>query len=148
MEIQEAIRIGFRRDLFPSVVWQGNPVPVFGEGSVPENQPEPYILITTFTADQRFTDRCKIFECTQLVDIVTASQSPIGFGQANNIANQVENIINPDNRADVDITDLGYRIGDTYTIGTQVIADKVNTKYIYRVLKRYRLLISKENVTT
>jgi hypothetical protein len=143
MEIQEALRIGYRRELFPNVVINSIPVPVFGEGSVPENQIEPYIIITAYTGNQIRTDKCKPFEVTQLVDIVTASNKPMGFGQANLIADQVENIINPDNRIDIDITDLGYRIGDTYSIESNPLANKTETRYIYRILKRYRHLISK-----
>lgn len=148
MEIQEALRIGYRRVLFPNIVWNSQPVPVYGEGSVPENQAEPYIIVTSYTGNQRPTDKCKVFEVTQLVDIVTASDNPMGYGQANNIADQVEELINPDSRVDIDITDLGYRIGDTYSIESNPIANKTDTRYIYRVLKRYRHLISKENITT
>lgn len=147
MELAEALRIGYRAAM-SALVYNGNPVPVYGEGSIDENQPEPYVIISTFTGEQRFTDKGKVFECTQLVDIVTSSMEPIGFGQAYAIADQVEEAINPDSGANVDIRTLGYRIGNTFTLATTPIEDKVATKYIYRVLKRYRHLVSKESITT
>jgi hypothetical protein len=144
MEIQEAIRIGYYTKLLGNVG-----VPVYSEGSVPENAPKNYVIISSFTADQRFTDTRKVFECSQMVDIVTESLGPTGFGTANAIANLVEERINPDNRVDVDITDNGYEIGNTFTIDTNHQFIKDSTRYIYRVIKRYRHLVSKlDNVNT
>lgn len=148
MEIQEALRIGYSRELSPAVTVGGNPVPVFGEGSVPENQPEPYIILSTFTGSQRFTDKNKIMEVTQLVDIVTSSLGPSGLGTANNIADQVESIINPDNGSSIDTLDLGYRVGNTFLVSTAPQGYKNGSHYIYRVLKRYRHLVSKQEVIT
>ena len=148
MEIQEALRIGYSRELHPAVVFGGNPVLVYGEGSVPENLQEPYIILSTFTGGQRFTDTGKVYEVTQLVDVVTASLGPSGYGAANNIADQVEALINPENRVDIDITDLGYRIGNTFQTATDELFLKSKTKYVYRVLKRYRHVVSKQEVIT
>lgn len=138
MEIGEALRIGYKTALTPVVG-----VPVFGAGSIPENQDPPYIIISTFTADQRMVDRCKVWECTQLLDIVTSSQHPTGFGQAYAIADLVEQTINPDSFIDIDITANGYRIGNTLTLSTQPDQQKNKTEYVYRILKRFRHLISK-----
>ena len=143
MEIQEALRIGYFQALVGNVG-----VPVYSEGSVPENASGNYVIISSFTGDQRFTDRSKVQEVTQMVDIVTESLSPSGYGTANTIANLVENIINPDDRVDIDITDLGYRVGNTFTIQTTNQFTKDSTRYIYRIIKRYRHLISKETVNT
>lgn len=143
MELQEALRIGY----FGSLV--GNiGVPVYSEGSVPENATGNFVIIHSFLGDQRFTDRSKVFEVVQTVEVVTESQSPSGYGTANAIASLIEDIINPDDRIDIDITDSGYRIGNTFNIGTSNMFMKSDTKYIYRVIKRYRHLISKEPVTT
>lgn len=143
MEIAEAIRIAYKAAL-SNIVIGSTPIKVFGLGSIVENQKPPYIIISTFTVRQRLIDRSKVFECTQLVDIVTSSLSPSGFGQAMNIANQVETAINPDSSVNLNLTLNGYRIGDTNMIETNSISDKSNTEYIYRVLKRYRHLISKQ----
>jgi hypothetical protein len=141
MELSEAIRIGYRAAL-ATVQLNGLPVPVFGEGSIKENQQSPYIIITTFTGAQRIVDRCKVYECTQLIDIVTESQSPKGFGDALNIADQVENLINPVSFIDVDITANGYRIGNTFTLETRPMFTKSNISYVYRVLKRFSHVVS------
>jgi hypothetical protein len=140
MEIQEALRIGYLRALVGNVGVQ-----VYSEGSIPENAGRNYVIISSFTGDQRFTDTSKVFEVTQMVDIVTESLEPTGFGTANTIANLVENAINPDNRLDIDITDNGWQVGNTFTIQTNHLFDKDKTRYIYRVIKRYRHVVSKLN---
>lgn len=143
MEVQEALRIGYYGALVGNVG-----VPVYSEGSVPENAGNNFIVIHNFTGNQRFTDRSKVFEVVQTVEIVTESLSPTGYGIANAIASLVDDIINPDNRIDIDITDTGYRIGNTFDIGTTNLFQKDATRYIYRIIKRYRHLISKEPITT
>ena len=140
MEIQEAVKIGYLTALVGNVG-----VPVYSEGSVPENQNGNYVIISAFTGDQRFTDTCKVYEATQMIDIVTQSPSPTGFGVTNSIANLIEEIINPDNRQDIDITATGWQIGNTFTIQTFNQGNKSDTNYIYRTIKRYRHLISKVN---
>lgn len=139
MEVYEAIRLGYLQALVGNVS-----VPVYSEGSIPENVTGNYVIISAFTMDQRFTDSCKVFEVTQMLDIVTQSLSPSGFGTANAIANLVENIVNNDNRIDIDLTPYGYKIGNTFTIQTNNTSLKDSDKYIYRVIKRYRHLISKQ----
>lgn len=138
MEVFAAVRLGYYEALDGALS-----IPVYQEGSIPENTPRNYVIITAFTGDQRFTDKCKVFEVTQMLDIVTDSQNPTGYGYALTIANEIENIINPDSGANIDITDHGYRIGNTFAIQTQPQFQKDNTRYIYRVIKRYRHLISK-----
>ena len=139
MEIQEALRIGYLQAMVGNVS-----VPVYSEGSIPESVTGNYVIISSFTGDQRFTDSCKVFEVTQMVDIVTQSKSPSGYGSANAIANLVEGIINPDNRQDIDLTAYGYKIGNTFTIQTTNTNLKEDTNYIYRIIKRYRHIISKQ----
>jgi hypothetical protein len=139
MEVYEAIRLGYLQALVGNVS-----VPVYSEGSIPENVTGNYVIISAFTMDQRFTDSCKVFEVTQMLDIVTQSLSPSGFGTANAIANLVENIVNNDNRVDIDLTPYGYKIGNTFTIQTNNTSLKDSDKYVYRVIKRYRHLISKQ----
>jgi hypothetical protein len=143
MEIQEALRIGYFRSLVGNVT-----VPVYSEGSVPENASGNYVIITSFSGDQRFTDKCKVFEVIQTIDIVTESQSPTGYGTANSISNLVENIINPDDRVDVYIDDLGWHIGNTFLVQNTNRWTKDKTRYIYRIIKTYRHLISKLNTNT
>jgi hypothetical protein len=139
MEVYEAIRLGYLQALVGNVS-----VPVYSEGSIPENVTGSYVIISAFTSDQRFTDSCKVFEVTQMLDIVTQSLSPSGFGTANSIANLVENIVNNDNRVDIDLTPYGYKIGNTFTIQSNNTSLKDSDKYVYRVIKRYRHLISKQ----
>lgn len=145
MEISQAFRFGYKAKL-STLTFNGVPVPVFGEGSVPENQPEPYVIITTFTSRQRFVDKSKVFECTQLLDIVDAAKEPTGFRRALTIADAVEELINPDDSTDIDVTAYGYRIGNTFNIESKNLHYQNDTKYVYRVLKRYRHLVSKEPI--
>lgn len=143
MEIQEAIKTGYYQALNGNITLSGSVVPVFTDTAIPENQNEPYIIIGTATVVQRPTDRCKLFEVQQTLDIVTATKSPTGNSDANEIANQVEAIINPDSRVDIDVTAYGYRIGDTYLTSTGQLGLKNANRYIYRVIKTYRHLTNK-----
>lgn len=142
MEVSQAVRIGYKNALTGMVVSSVS-VPVFDMGGVPETQQEPYVIISTSTVDQIAVDRCKIYACTQLVDIVTSSKTPFGFDQAMAIAAEVESRINPDSFADIDITSNGYRIGETRLMSSSNELIKTQTKYVYRVLKRFTHLVSK-----
>jgi len=146
MELSEAVRIGYRDALVNNLTINGNVVSVYNNFAIPENAETPYVIISTFTANQRFTDTCKVIDCTQLVDVVTSFTNPTGQGQAENIANQIENIINPDTKTRIDITDYGYAIGNTYGIGSDQNYLKSNDRYIYRILKRYRHIVEKINL--
>ena len=76
------------------------------------------------------------------LDIVTASQAPDGRADSWKIGEQVENIINPDNRIDIDILDNNWFIANTYKTSDNDLQSKSGNYYIYRNIRTYRHLIS------
>lgn len=143
MELSQAIRTGYYQVLNGNVLHNGNPVKIYDVFALPENTSYPYILLSTQTGSQRNLKTGKVYEATLLVDIVTGSLSPIGRKQSEQIAEQIENIINPDSNVDIDITAYGYSIGETVREEDTDLADKRSQYYILRKLMRYRHLVSK-----
>lgn len=143
MEISEALRSGYFMALNGNVTHNNNPVPVMNAFEVPENIPYPYILLSSQTQNQREGKGCKIFNCTILIDIVTGSIDMSGTVQTERIANQVENIINPDSGIRLNISQFGYSIGKTIRGQGFDRQDKNGVYYVYRKLIRYNHTINK-----
>jgi putative aminopeptidase FrvX len=78
-----------------------------------------------------------------LVDVVTGSKDPKGRGDAEDIAEQVNNIINPDTFIDLDLSAYGYQLGNTRLENDTDISSKNNNGYVFRKLLRYSHLIIK-----
>lgn len=140
----EAIRLAYYDALFGSVTSNGLPVPFFDVYVVPENVNKPYVLLSTQTANQLTIKRCKRYNATMLIDIVTGGQNNMaGRRQAEDIASQIESIINPDTFEDLDLTAYGYQLGNTETESDTDSSLKSGSEYIYRKLIRYNHLIVK-----
>lgn len=146
MELSKAIRFGYYEALFGNVTDGGLAVPIFDVYAVPENVSKPYILLSTQTSNQGNLKRCKRYTATILIDIVTGDQNSMsGRQQAENIAEQIEEIINPDSFDDIDITAYGYDIGNTSRESDTDASLMNGTEYVYRKLIRYEHIVTKMN---
>ncbi|MNR14366.1 hypothetical protein D3C85_1308390 [compost metagenome] len=78
-----------------------------------------------------------------MVDIVTSSTDPIGRSDSEDIAEQIENIVNPDSFADLNLNANGYDIGNTSRAGDSDLSDKSGIYYIFRKLITYDHIVTK-----
>lgn len=138
MELSLAIRIGYVEALDGVLI-----APVFDAFALPENTPYPYVLISSQTEFQRDVTDGKVYDATVQMDVVTGSKDPIGREQAEEIAAEIEGLINPDSATDIDISAHGYRIGDTKRDMGFSQSDRNGIFYINRKIIIYRHLCHK-----
>lgn len=138
MELSKAVRTGYYTALSGVIS-----APVFDAFALPNNIDYPYVLISSQTSVQRSIKRCKVYDLSIVIDIVTGSPNVIGMSQAEDIAEEIENIINPDTFEDIDIRANGYKIGDTRRIADNQITTKNEVNYIFRKLITYSHIIHK-----
>lgn len=143
MELSKAIRTGYFNSLDGNVTFNSNVVPVFDAFAIPEGVSYPYILLSSQTSTQGNLKRCKRYNASILIDIVTGSSDPIGRSDAEDIAEQIEDIINPDSFEDLNINVNGYDIGNTSRAGDNDLSDKNGIYYIFRKLITYDHIITK-----
>lgn len=143
MELSKAIRTAYYTALSGNVTFNGNDVPVFDAYAIPDGVTYPYILLSSQTSNQLNIKRCKRYNASILIDIVTGSTDPIGRSDAEDIAEQIEDIVSPDTFLDPDLTSYGYQLGNTTREGDNDISDKNNLYYIYRKLLTYSFLAVK-----
>lgn len=137
MELSLAIRIGYVSAL------SGISAPVFDAFALPENTPYPYVLISSQTEVQREVTDGKVYDATVQIDVVTGSQEPIGREDAEIIAAEIEDLINPDYAIDIDISAYGYDIGDTNRELGFSQSDRNGIFYINRKIIIYRHICHK-----
>lgn len=145
MQVSKAIRTGFFGALDGNITFDGNQVPVYDVFAVPEDVSFPYILLSSQTSAQRGAKTCKTYDATILVDIVTGSTDPQGRSDSEDIAEQVDDIMNPDDRQWVDLHPYGYEMATVRREQDYENTLKNDLYYVYRKLMRYNLLISKYN---
>lgn len=143
MELSKAIRTAYFNALDGNVIYNAGIVPVFDAYAVPDGVSYPYILLSSQTSNQLQIKRCKRFNSSIIVDVVTGSTDPIGRSDAEDIAEQIDDIINPDTFIDLDLSSYGYQLGNTTRDGDNDLSDKNNIYYIYRKLITYNHLIVK-----
>lgn len=143
MELSKAIRTKYFELLDGNVTFNSNPVPVFDAYAIPDNVTYPYILLSSQTSNQLLIKRCKRYNASILIDIVTGSTDPIGRSDSEDIAEQIDNIVNPDLFIDPELTTYGYQLGNTFLESTNDLTDKNNIYYIYRKLLTYSFLAVK-----
>lgn len=143
MELSKAIRTGYFTALNGNVTFNSNIVPVFDAFAIPEGVSYPYILLSSQRSTQGNLKRCKRYNASILIDIVTGSSDPIGRSDAEDIAEQIEDIINPDSFEDLNININGYDIGNTSRAGDNDLSDKNGIYYIFRKLITYDHIITK-----
>lgn len=143
MEISKAVRTAYFTALNGNITFNSNVVPVFDAYAVPDGIPYPYILLSSQTSNQLTIKRCKRYNASILIDIVTGSTDLIGRSDAEDIAEQVEDIVNPDTFIDLDLSAYGFQLGNTTRDNDTDLTDKNNIYYIYRKLLTYNHLIVK-----
>lgn len=143
MELSKAIRTAYFNALDGNVTFNSNIVPVFDAFAIPDGVTYPYILLSSQTSNQLLIKRCKRYNTSILIDIVTGSTDPIGRSDSEDIAEQIENIINPDTFIDLDLSAYGYQLGNTNRSADNDLSDKNSIYYIFRKLLTYDHLIVK-----
>lgn len=143
MELSKAIRTKYFDLLDGQVFFNALPVPVYDAFTIPDGVTYPYILLSSQTSNQLPIKRRKRYNASILIDIVTGSTDPIGRSDAEDIAEQVEGIVNPDSFIDPVLIAYGYQLGNTTREGDNDLSDKNNIYYIYRKLLTYSFLAVK-----
>ncbi len=143
MELSKSVRTAYFTALNGNILFESKVVPVFDAYALPDGIPYPYILLSSQTSNQLRIKRCKRYNSSILIDIVTGSTDPIGRSDAEDIAEQIEDIINPDTFVDLDMTSSGFQIGNTTREGDNDLTDKNNIYYVYRKLLTYSFLAVK-----
>ncbi len=143
MELSKAVRTAYYNALSGNITFNSNIVPVFDAYAVPDGIPYPYILLSSQTSNQLIIKRCKRYNSSILVDIVTGSTDPIGRRDSEDIAEQIDNIINPDTFIDIDLSGYGYQLMNTNRENDTDLSDKNNLYYVYRKIMSYNFLIAK-----
>lgn len=138
MELSKAVRTGYYQALSGNIS-----APVYDAFAIPERPQYPYVLISSQTSVQRTIKRCKAYDVSITLDIVTGSTDQIGMEQAEDIAEEIENIVNPDTFVDIDISGNGYRIGNTVRLGDSHLTGRNKLYYIYRKILNYSHIVSK-----
>ena len=141
MELSKAIRTAYYTALNGNVTFESIAVPVFDAYALPDGIPYPYILLSSQTSNQLRIKRCKQYNASILIDIVTGSTDPIGRSDAEDIAEQIDNIVSPDTFQDLDLSAYDYQIIDTYRDNDTDLSDKNNIYYIFRKLLTYNHMI-------
>ena len=139
MELSKALRTAYYQLLSGNVSINGNPVPVY-DAFAPVTD-YPYIILSSQTSTEEEQKTGKGHDATILIDIVTGSMDMIGRAQSEDIAEQVENIINPDSMQDINVQ--GYQVVSTIRESDGDLFNKNDSIYIYRKLMRYRHELSK-----
>lgn len=143
MELSKAIRTAYYNVLNGNVILNSKFVPIFDAYALPDGIPYPYILLSSQTSNQLSIKRCNRYNASILIDIVTGGTDPIGRGDAEDIAEQVGAVVNPDTFIDIDLSDFGFQLGNTTRESDNDLSDKNNIYYIYRKLLTYSFLAVK-----
>lgn len=143
MELSKAIRTAYYTALNGNITFNSEVVPVYDAFAVPDGITYPYILLSSQTSNQLFIKRCKRYNTSILIDIVTGSTEPIGRSDSEDIAEQIEGIINPDTFTDLDLSAYGYQLGNTNRGADNDLSDKNNIYYVFRKLLTYDHLVVK-----
>lgn len=131
MDISLAIKTGYFQALSPEIG-----IPVYDAFAIPENAIYPYVIIADISPSEEIDSKCKSFDVTVTIDIVTGFLSPTGSNQAFNISEDIENIINPSNRQQIDISSMGWQIGQTRS-SSQPLQLRTGSYWIYRCIKTF-----------
>lgn len=142
MQLSKAIRKAYFNALNGAIMDGVNPIPVYDSYAIPEDVKYPYILLSNQNNVQRGLKRCRFWDSDVLIDIVTGDINPIGRSKSEDIAEQIENIINPYSYVDLSL-DGGYTIGNTILNSDTDLESKNDTHYVYRKLLTFNHLISK-----
>lgn len=142
---EHALRAGYFAVLNGAIISNNRTVTVYDAFSVPETKSYPFILIGSIQTIEIANDNCKFYRASVTVDIVTGNVSPVGRTEAWEIGYEVEKIINPDDMSDIDLTLYGWYVGETRLESASNLESKAKNFYIYRNIRTYSHLITKQN---
>lgn len=140
MNKSKALRTGYYTALNGNVTYNSALVKFYDSYQKPTDSEQFYVLLSTQTSSQRgLKQNGKVYDDTILIDIVTKFPKPVGRAVSEEIAEQIENIID----AGIDLTAYGYKIGNTNLESDTDMEAKNDQYYIFRKLMRYKHLIDK-----
>jgi hypothetical protein len=136
MDLSKALKAGYFQALYPEIG-----VPIYDAFSIPEMAPYPYVIISSITTSEIANTSCKKFNADVTLDIVTGFTRPTGMDQAFDIAEDIEAIINPTNKVDINITAYGWKIGNTNLDTSDSVQLRTSEYWIYRNVRTYSHIV-------
>ena len=132
MDLSKALKSGYYQALYPEIG-----VPIYDAFSIPENAAYPYVIISDITTNEIQNADCKKFNAEVTLDIVTGFTRPTGMDQALDIAEDIDDIINPMDMDDINITAYGWRVGETRLNSSNGVQLRTGEYWIYRNIRTY-----------
>jgi hypothetical protein len=136
MDLSLALKTAYFQALYPDIG-----VSVYDAFSIPENVSYPYVIISSVDVRETINSGCKSYTADVTLDIVTGFSSPTGMNSAWIIGGNIESIINPNSRANIDLSANGYQVGQTRLTGSTAIQLRTDNYYIYRNIRTYSHII-------
>jgi hypothetical protein len=135
MDLSLALKTAYFQALDPEIA-----VKVYDAFSVPERATYPYVIIASIDVNEIVNSGCKSYNATVTLDIVTGFSSPTGMNSAYIIGGNIESIINPMSRVNLDLSSYGYQIGQTRS-NSAPLQLRTDNFYIYRNIRTYNHII-------
>lgn len=143
MDLSLAIRKGYYNALALNVVFNTKIVEVYDSFAPSEVASYPYIIISTINTNQVDVKRCRIYDVSVLIDVVTGStEANFGREESDLIGEQISAIINPETYIDVDLSANGFSIGNT-TESSRYLTARNTPYFIFRKLLTFEHIINK-----
>lgn len=136
MDLSLALKTAYFQALDPEIG-----VSVYDAFSIPERVSYPYVIISSIDVNEIVNSGCKSYQATVTLDIVTGFSSPTGMNTAWIIGENIESIINPNSRINLDLSANGYQMGQTRLTGSTAIQLRTDNYYIYRNIRTYSHII-------
>jgi hypothetical protein len=136
MDLSLALKTAYFQALDPEIG-----VSVYDAFSIPERVSYPYVIISSIDVNEIVNSGCKSYQATVTLDIVTGFSSPTGMNTAWIIGENIESIINPNSRINLDLSANGYQMGQTRLTGSNALQLRTDNYYIYRNIRTYSHII-------
>jgi hypothetical protein len=136
MDLSLALKTAYFQALDPEIG-----VSVYDAFSIPERVSYPYVIISSIDVNEIVNSGCKSYQATVTLDIVTGFSSPTGMNTAWIIGENIESIINPNSRINLDLSANGYQMGQTRLTGSNSLQLRTDNYYIYRNIRTYSHII-------
>jgi hypothetical protein len=136
MDLSLALKTAYFQALSPAIG-----VSVYDAFSVPVSVSYPYVIIASIDVNEIVNSGCKSYQATVTLDIVTGFSSPTGMNTAWIIGENIESIINPNSRINLDLSANGYQMGQTRLTGSNALQLRTDNYYIYRNIRTYSHII-------
>jgi hypothetical protein len=136
MDLSKALKAGYFQALYPEIG-----LPIYDAFSIPEMAGYPYVIISSITTSEITNTTCKKFNADVTLDIVTGFTRPTGMDQAFDIAQDIEDIINPMSNTDININAYGWEIGTTNLASSDSVQLRTGEYWIYRNVRTYSHIV-------